>query len=157
MTPYVFLDSWNSAYLFCTMEQHYPVLYQVSQSHQYWFVSLGRKKIIKCVEFQPLGGNSFNLCLLDYIPEINEMSDQAISNNGDVKIVLWTVAWCAEHFLKQYPKHVIVFSGNSDGRNKLYMRYIHRYQKKLFVHYEVKIDLKNNEEIVFYVQKKIIL
>jgi hypothetical protein len=49
------------------MEQHYPVLYQVSQSHQYWFVSLGRKKIIKCVEFQPLGGNSFNLCLLDYI------------------------------------------------------------------------------------------
>jgi hypothetical protein len=37
------------------------------------------------------------------------------------------------------------------------MRYIHRYQKKLFVHYEVKIDLKSNEEIMFYVQKKIIL
>jgi hypothetical protein len=27
----------------------------------------------------------------------------------------------------------------------------------LFVHYVVKIDLKSNEEIVFYVQKKIIL
>jgi hypothetical protein len=85
------------------------------------------------------------------------MSDQAISNNGDVKTVLWTVAWCTEHFLNQFPNHVIVFSGNSVGRNKLYMRYIHRYQKKLFVHYEVKIDLKSNEEIVFYVQKKIIL
>ncbi len=143
--------------MFCNMEKHYPVLYQGSQSHQYWFVSLGKKKIIKCVEFQPLGGNSFNLCLLDYIPESNEMSDQAISNNGDVKIVLWTVAWCAEHFLHQYPNHVIVFSGNSDGRNKLYLRYIHRYQKKLFEHYSLKIDSKSNEEIVFYVQKKIIL
>ena len=157
MPPYLFLDSRCVAYLFCAMEQHYPVLYQVSQSHQYWFVSMGNKKIIKCVEFQPLGGNSFNLCLLDYIPEINEMSDQAISNNGDVKTVLWTVAWCTEHFLNQFPNHVIVFSGNSVGRNKLYMRYIQRYQKKLFVHYEVKIDLKSNEEIVFYVQKKIIL
>ncbi len=141
----------------CTMEQHYQVLYQGGHSHQYWFVSLGNKKIIKCAEFQPLGGHSFNLCLLDYIPEINEMSDQVISNNGDVKMVLWTVAWCAEHFLNQYPNHVIVFSGNSDGRNKLYMRYIHRFNEKLFLHYSVKIDVKSKEEIVFYVRKKIIL
>jgi hypothetical protein len=139
------------------MEQHYRVLYQNGHSHQYWFVSLGKKKIIKCVEFQSLGDHSFNLCLLDYIPEINEMSDVVVSNNGDMKKVLWTVARCAEHFLNQFPNDVIVFSGNSHGRNKLYLRYINRYREKLFEDYFIKIDFKRNNEIVFYIQKKIIL
>lgn len=139
------------------MEHHYPVLYQGEIRHQYWFVSVGKKNIIKCVEFQPLVGPSFNLCLLDYIPEKNELSDQAISNNGDVKMVLWTVAYCVEHFLNQYAYRVIVFSGHSEGRNKLYMRYIHRYRSKIFLHYSVKIEVKSEVDVVFYIQKKITL
>lgn len=139
------------------MEQHYHVHIQGGHSHQYWFVSCGKRNVIKCVEFQKLGDHSFNLCLLDFIPEINEMSDQVVSNNGDVKKVLWTVAWCVEHFLNHFPGYVIVFSGHSDSRNRLYMRYINRYYANLYMRYSIRIDIKSNEEIVFYVQKKIIL
>lgn len=155
MRPYMFLVNASGEYSLCMMEEHYPVSYQESELYQYWFVSTGKRSIIKCIQFQPLGDFLFNLCLLDYIPEKGELCDQSISNNGDVRLVLWTVAWCVEHHLNKFPEHIVVFSGNSMGRNKLYMRYIQMHRAKLLSAYIINILERNSDEVVFYVQKKV--
>ncbi len=48
-----------------------------------------------------------------------------------------------------------MFSGNSMGRNKLYMRYIQMHGAKLLSAYIINILERNSDEVVFYVQKKV--
>jgi hypothetical protein len=106
------------------MEQHYPIRLLEGEIYQYWFVSIGKNEIIKCVCFTPLGSKNshVNLGLLDYLPEKQQMNDQVITNNGDSRTVLMTVAWCIEDYLNRFPNRCVVFSGTTRSRNLLYWR-----------------------------------
>jgi hypothetical protein len=87
------------------MKDSYHVQYQKSSSHQFWFVSNGRKNIIKCVQLDVMDSNRnyFHLSLLDYDENSGLLRDNVVSNNGDTLKVLWTVLHCAQLFLRRFP------------------------------------------------------
>lgn len=66
----------------------YP--YRKVRSKRYHFISVGKKRIEKVVEFIAIGGNIFNLAFGDLLPD-GSIDDQAVSNNGDIVKVLATV------------------------------------------------------------------
>jgi hypothetical protein len=74
------------------MKDSYHVQYQKSSSHQFWFVSNGRKNIIKCVQLDVMDSNRnyFHLSLLDYDENSGLLRDNVVSNNGDtLKIIAY--------------------------------------------------------------------
>lgn len=137
------------------MEQHYPVHYQGGLSHQYWFVSFGRRKVIKCVQLDALVDTEghYNLCLYDYDEKYCVLSDTVISNNGDVQRVFVTIAYCLSHFFKQNVKALVFFEGNSASRNRLYRIQINKYRHLWEEEYEVEIISKHPNEILFSISK----
>ena len=54
------------------MEQHYPVHYQGGLSHQYWFVSVGKRNVIKSVKLTLIDEELkiYNLLLMDLMEKI---------------------------------------------------------------------------------------
>jgi hypothetical protein len=66
----------------------YP--YRKVRSKRYHFISVGKKRIEKVVEFIALGGNIFNLAFGDLLPN-GTIDYRANSNNGDIVKVLATV------------------------------------------------------------------
>ena len=59
----------------------YP--YRKIRSKRYHFISVGKKRIEKAVEFIAIGGNIFNLAFGDLLPD-GSIDDKAVSNNGDI-------------------------------------------------------------------------
>jgi hypothetical protein len=156
MPPYVFLDSWNSAYLFCTMEQHYTVHYRSGLIHQYWFVSVGKRNVIKCVQFSLLDSYTkvYNLSLMDWDADSGALLDDVVTDNGDTAKILKTVAICVSMFLQMEKSSKVYFVGNSPSRNRLYRMYIFNYYN-LWEQRFICECLKINEvEFGFYFSKK---
>ena len=156
MPPYMFLDSRSSTSLFCTMEPHYPVHYQKLESHQYWFVSVGKRNVIKCVQFSILDAHSklYNLSLMDLDLHLNMLSDNAITDNGDTIRILRTVAFCVQVFLNKEENTKVYFVGNSPARNRLYRMYIYNYQYLWDEFFLCECNKKSDVEFGFYFTKK---
>lgn len=87
----------------------------------------GREHVInKVVELQRqtivLDGvelNAYNLFLGDVLPD-GRFSDSTRSNNGDLDIVLSTVAHCVVQFFSMHPDAIIYFQGSDNVRTRLY-------------------------------------
>jgi len=80
----------------------YP--YKRLQSRRYLFISDGKKRIAKVVDFIPLGiGNIVNIGFGDLLPD-GSMDDKVNSNNGDIIKVLATVVDILRHFTTQNPR-----------------------------------------------------
>lgn len=137
------------------MENHYPVHYRTGSTHQYWFVSTGKRNIIKCIQLDSLFENNcnYNLCLYDYDEYNRELTDSTISNNGDLEKVFVTIAHCLNHFFKMKSKAKISFKGNSDSRNRLYRIQINKYRKFWEQDYIIRATTKNQNEILFSISK----
>jgi hypothetical protein len=56
-----------------------------------------------------------------------EISLFNVSNNGDVRKVLITVAFCLVDFMQYHPTNKVLFWGSTSSRNNLYGRLINRY------------------------------
>ncbi|MFN3847876.1 MAG: DUF6934 family protein [Spirosomataceae bacterium] len=103
---------------------NYPK-YKVTQnidSQSFDFSSVSSKKTIhKKVIFTyiPDTDNAYNLALVDVI-EDGLYDDLSVSNNNDLKEIIATVFYCIELFLNQNSKSIVIFTGSSDSRTRLY-------------------------------------
>jgi hypothetical protein len=103
-----------------------PYPYRKLGSKRYHFISVGKKRIEKVVEFIAIGGNIFNLAFGDLLPD-GSIDDQAISNNGDIVKVLATVVDILKNFTSLDPGVRVYFLGSTPERTKLYSRILRTY------------------------------
>jgi hypothetical protein len=102
----------------------YP--YRKVKSKHYLFISVGKKRIEKVVEFIAMGGNLVNLAFGDLLPD-GSIDDKANSNNGDIVKVLATVVDILRNFTSLDPNVRIYFRGSTPERTKLYARILRTY------------------------------
>jgi hypothetical protein len=97
----------------------YP--YKKVRLKRYVFVSVGKKRIEKAVDFIALGGNIFNLAFGDLLPN-GSIDDKVNSNNGDILKVLATIVDILKNFTSLDPSTRIYLMGSTPERTKLYTR-----------------------------------
>lgn len=113
----------------------YPILEIAPDHSTYRFISEGTNgciiKVVIFTEFYP-GGNIYNMALVD-INANNSVSDESISNNGDIRKIFATVARVILEFLSLYPQRTIFFQGsdNEGRRTNVYHRAISQYYQLL--------------------------
>ena len=101
--------------------------YKSISTSRYSFISTGRKRIEKTVEFSDLGEkNVYNLAFGDLKPD-GSIDDMSNSNNGDIIKVLTTVISIVKDFTSKNPQAYIVFTGSTEERIKLYARILKSY------------------------------
>ncbi|MBX9782070.1 MAG: hypothetical protein K2X48_02145 [Chitinophagaceae bacterium] len=104
---------------------HYP--YERNHVYRYTFISLGRRRIKKVVEFSLTGiENIYNLAF-GGIKIDGTVDDKASSNNGDIVRTLSTVIHILRDFSLHRPASVIFFTGSTKQRTRLYARIIKTY------------------------------
>ncbi len=109
------------------MHEKEQYLYTREVSTQYRFISSGRKRVEKIVEFTPLAvKNIYNLGFGDLLPN-GKVDDKANTNNGDIIKVLSTVIHIIKDFTQDKPEAKIVFKGSTKERTALYQRIIKTY------------------------------
>jgi hypothetical protein len=90
---------------------------------EYTFYSEGRhgriEKIIRFIKM-PDYPNIYNLAFGDLDSKTNQVSDTVISNNGDTRKVLATVALAVSDFLWYYPNCMVIAEGSTSSRTRLY-------------------------------------
>jgi hypothetical protein len=102
----------------------YP--YQRRGSRRYGFISIGKKKIEKAVDFVFLQGKIVNLAFGDLLPD-GASDDMANSNNCDIIKVFATIIDIVRDFTNRYPDIKIYFEGSTPERTKLYGRILRTY------------------------------
>lgn len=92
------------------------------QFEYFEFYSEGPKGIIKkVVEFQlTIEENIYNLAFGDFNDQSKEIDDLSVTNNGDSLKVLATVASTIYVFIEKHPNAVIVATGSTAARTRLY-------------------------------------
>jgi hypothetical protein len=106
---------------------HVPYSYVHPHSRRYVFISIGKKRIEKVVDFIPLKGRNYmNLGFGDLLSD-GSLDDKANSNNGDLIKVMATVVDIVKHFTAQHPKIIIFFAGSTLERTRLYTRILKSY------------------------------
>lgn len=126
------------------------------------FKSEGKKEIQKLVVFQKLNyGNYYQLALVDVLDD-GTYTDNIVSNNGDRNQVLATVFRIISYFLRLFPDAIILFTGSTPSRTRLYQIAISSelesvsklFQIKGFDGKEFEDFLPNKNYEAFYISKK---
>ena len=112
------------AYCYAMTQTAYP--YRKVRLKRYVFVSVGKKRIEKAVDFIDIGENLVNLAFGDLSPD-GSIDDTSISNNGDIVKVLSTVVDILRNFTGLDPNVAIYFRGSTPERTKLYARILRSY------------------------------
>jgi hypothetical protein len=97
--------------------------YRAEDRFEYFeFYSEGPKGIIKkVVEYQKTGNeNVYNLAFGDYDQAAKGLDDLSVTNNGDSLKVLATVASTVYAFIEKHPKALIIVTGSTSVRTRLY-------------------------------------
>jgi hypothetical protein len=89
---------------------------------QFRFYSVGlRGTILKLIEFTYIDSLDFwNLGFGDFDVETGRIDDQVVSDNGDGRKVLATVAYALRQFLSTYPDATVFFAGSTVQRTRVY-------------------------------------
>ncbi len=98
-------------------------LYKSEDSFMHFrFISEGTKgRISKMVEYSTTDiENIYNLGFGDYDKKTKTIDDVNVTNNGDSKKVLVTVASTIYDFTKKYPNALVVATGSTAARTRLY-------------------------------------
>lgn len=95
----------------------------------YGFVSGGPKGFTaKRVQFSLVyADNVYNLSFGDVNAETQKIDDQIASNNGDLELVLATVAAAAYDFCRHHPDASLYLTGSTPARTRLYQIGITRF------------------------------
>jgi hypothetical protein len=89
------------------------------------FFSEGPKgRILKIVEYQPLGGKFYNLAFGDSIESTKDFDDFVRTNNEDTEKVLSTVASTLYIFFQHHEGTIVIAEGSTQARTRLYRRYL---------------------------------
>ena len=103
------------------MDQSHYSFNSAENNYLFSFVSEGPQGCIeKRVQFTPMGGATFNLGFGDWIKETGEIDDMAVSNNGDIELVLATVIEVLRFFLSKHSGARIFLTGSTPARTRLY-------------------------------------
>ena len=87
----------------------------------YEFTSIGPKGYIKKVaRFTRLAGNIFSLGFGDLQEKTDDIDDMTVTNNGDSRKVLATVAHIVYDFTAKHPNARIIARGSTASRTRLY-------------------------------------
>lgn len=104
-----------------------PYPYRRPHAARYTFISAGKRKVEKVVDFVPIGiSGIMNLAFGDLLPD-GTVDDKVSSNNGDILKVLTTVVHILKDYTAEYPQIEIFFTGSTDERTRLYTRIIKTY------------------------------
>jgi len=79
----------------------------------------------------------FNLAFGDKKPGTNDIDDEVVSNNGDSKKILATVADAVDRFTRDYPSTWIYATGSTKSRTRLYQMSISKYLPEVIKNFEV--------------------
>lgn len=115
---------------------------------RYDFVSLGPKgAIAKQIRFALLHGSDvYNLTFGDYNSETHTLDDQIISDNGDLEMILATVAAAAFDCCQCHPGVSVFVVGNTAARTRLYRMAIARYLSDIQTLFEIYGELGDTWE-----------
>ncbi len=103
----------------------------------FWFTSVGQHgEIKKKVEFERIN-SGWNLAFGDVTTD-DELSDAVISDNGDMRKVLQTVANIVHDFSNRYPSRIIFIKPYDDGRRLLYNRLFKEKLVEILLVFELK-------------------
>lgn len=140
--------------------EHYPFLDKtyipVSDTLFFAFLSVGKKAIIpKAVAYTPIekaGTKYYNFGFGDMIADPATgtfiIDDKADSNNGDMKMVFYTVASTLTDFFKRYPEAVVHVAGSTRQRMDVYEALIVRHWREIESSYHVR-GYKDNRLYLF--------
>jgi hypothetical protein len=104
-----------------------PYIYKRPYAERYIFTSMGKKRIVKVVDFVPIGiKNIMNMGFGDLLPD-GSIDDTVNSNNGDITKVFATVIQILKDFTSDYPQIEVFFMGSTYERTKLYTRILKTY------------------------------
>jgi hypothetical protein len=94
------------------------------ESHYYEFYSNGPngsiKKVVEYYNFPELEAEVFNLAFGDWDEDNHRINDLVISNNADRDKVLATIAATVIEFMKEHPHAILVATGSTLSRARLY-------------------------------------
>ena len=141
----------------------YPVSY-TPDCMTFEFISEGsRGCIIKVVQYTPLhAGNYYNLGFGDRDLRTGLISDLTVSDNGDRKKVLATVASTLVFFFEKYPHAKVMASGSTPSRTRLYRMGINEFLPLIindFILHGLTLNgweyfNPNHDYLAFLIQKK---
>ena len=87
----------------------------------YEFISEGPKgSIKKIIRFTEIGRNLFNIGFGDLEESTGNINDIVVTNNGDSRMVMATVASAIYDFIIKYPDALIAAKGSTPARTRLY-------------------------------------
>ena len=125
----------------------YP-LYATNNDTLYDFLSLGPKGVItKQVRFALLHGDKvYNLAFGDFDSATRTFDDQAVSNNGDLELILATVAAAVYDFCRYHSGASIFAVGGTPARTRLYRMAIARHLNRLQAQFRIYGELEDEWE-----------
>jgi hypothetical protein len=92
-------------------------------THHFYSIGPKGRVIKKVVKFQhrpELGINMYNLMFGDYEADANRTDDSVVSDNGDHRMILRTVAEIVKEFVNSHPQAIILIRGLTASRSRLY-------------------------------------
>lgn len=120
----------------------------------YQFVSQGPKGFVpKLIQFTSIGPDGvFNLAFGNEDLPTGEIDDMAVSNNGDIAMVLATVVEAIRDFVNIHPRAIIYFSGSTHSRTRLYRMVISKYLTELTADFDI-LGLREEDWFDFETEK----
>ena len=121
--------------------------YSIVGFKRYKFISIGKKQIVKLVQFKPTTEkNIVNLGFGDQLPNGN-IDDKSISDNGDILKVFATVIRIAYDFSTRFPSLKIIFTGSTPERTNLYNRILRMYYTEFSKDFFITAFIEKRETI----------
>jgi hypothetical protein len=112
------------------------------ESYYYEFYSEGPngsiKKIVEYYRLQELEAKVFNLAFGDWDEDNDRINDLSIPNNSDREKVLATVAATVTDFIKDHPDAIIIATGSTLSRTRLYQMGIAKLWDEIRQHFEIQ-------------------
>jgi hypothetical protein len=116
---------------------------------KYSFTSIGKKRIVKIVEFTLIGsGDVVNLAFGDSLADTN-LDDFIVSDNGDIIKVIATVIKVMQEFTAEFPHLTIAFAGSTPGRMKLYHRILKMYYAEISKEFHISGIIKEASTMIY--------
>jgi hypothetical protein len=125
----------------------YPIISESSHL-TYKFESIGPKGIIRKFvlyrRISPQNKNYYNLSFGDWDKKNGRLDDTIVSNNGDTKKILLTVARSALEFSTQFPHAYILVVGSTRSRTRLYQMAFSQHFEEIDKLFEIQGYIENN-------------
>ena len=126
--------------------------YQQQGFQRYIFTSVGKKSIVKFVDFSPTRTPDLhNIGFGDLLPD-GSIDDTVNSNNGDMIKVLATIVQVTKDFTARSPHIKLIFFGSTQERTTLYARILTTYYTEFTREFNITAFIKigeNYQEVIF--------